>query len=124
MIIGAAKLADKAAILQLLRQIASCSNDIQHGPNVSNEKLLNLLEGCETFVLEQNGRLVAINAVQIVDLSRHPQAPYRMMAFSMVFGVEEIERRRGHGTSALRPLAQLAVCERRRFAQSQRGRLK
>ncbi|MGR9399907.1 N-acetyltransferase family protein [Rhizobium leguminosarum] len=99
MIIREAKLDDRLTILRLLRQIASCSNDSQYGPSASDEKLLDLLEKCNTFVLEQYGRLVGINAVQIVDLSQYPQSPYRKMAFIMAFGVEEVERRRGHGTA-------------------------
>jgi ribosomal protein S18 acetylase RimI-like enzyme len=98
MIIRKATLDDRTAMLRLLRQIAFCSNDSQYGPDTSDEKLFELLEKCNTFVLEHDSRLIGMNAVQIVDLSQYPQSSYRRMAFIMAFGIEEGERRRGCGT--------------------------
>jgi GNAT superfamily N-acetyltransferase len=98
MIIREATLDDRTTILQLLRQIASCSNDSQYGPDANDEKLLELLEKCSTFLLERDGRPIGINAVQIVDLSQYPQSSYGRIGFIMAFGVEEAERRRGYGT--------------------------
>ncbi|NKL37765.1 GNAT family N-acetyltransferase [Rhizobium leguminosarum bv. viciae] len=90
---------DTAAMLRLLRQIAACSNDAEHGPGSSDEQLLGVIENCRTFVLGKNDQLIGINAVRIVDLSEHPRSRYRKMAFIMALGVEDIERRRGYGAA-------------------------
>lgn len=50
-------------------------------------------------MLEVDGRLVGINAVRIVSLPEHAQLHYRKMGFVMTLGIEEAERRKGHGSA-------------------------
>jgi ribosomal protein S18 acetylase RimI-like enzyme len=92
---------DTPSILRLLRQIAACSDHSELGAASSDEQLLELLKDCTVFLLDVEGEVVGINAVQILDLSQHAHAPHTKIGFVMAFGVDETERRNGYGSALM-----------------------
>lgn len=89
---------DTHAILRLLRQIGSVvatNTDV----DMSDEELLGIVRDCTTFLIEQDGPIIGMNAVRIVDVSGQRNARFRKFAFIMAIGVDEAKRRQGHGTA-------------------------
>lgn len=97
---------DRPALLRLLRQIADCASDRYYTPDSSDEDVLAILDDCKIFVIDQDGLIIGMNAIQILDLSEHPKAPYRKMAFIMAFGIDDSERRCGHGSTLFQYMRQ------------------
>ncbi|HEY0124169.1 MAG TPA: GNAT family N-acetyltransferase [Rhizobium sp.] len=93
---------DIPSILRLLRQIAAYSdNHSELGPASSDEQLLKMLKECTIFLLEAEGRVVGINAVQILDVSQYAHPLHAKIGFVMAFGVDETERRNGYGSALM-----------------------
>ena len=89
---------DTHAILRLLRQIgsvAATTTDAEMG----EEELLGIVRDCTTFLIEEDGQIVGMNAVRIVDGSGQKNARFRKFAFIMAIGVDEAKRRQGYGTA-------------------------
>ncbi|MFB2552180.1 GNAT family N-acetyltransferase [Ensifer soli] len=103
MLIRDAAPADARLLLQLLRQIADSSEGLAHGPQTPDGELHAMLDQCRTFVVEEEGRVVGLNAVRVLDLAdRLPGMQHRRMAFIVAFGVDRAERRRGYGAALFR----------------------
>ncbi|MCB4767540.1 GNAT family N-acetyltransferase [Ancylobacter sp. Lp-2] len=104
MLIRPATPADEGAILRLLRQIATEADEPDYGPDCGEVRLLEVIEGCRTLVVEQDGAVIGMSAVRVLDFSgrpdaKHPDPPCAKAAFLMAFGIEAAQRRRGHGTT-------------------------
>ncbi|MBP1848320.1 ribosomal protein S18 acetylase RimI-like enzyme [Rhizobium petrolearium] len=104
---------DEGAVTKLLRQIWWANGQPEpEQAEPTDDYLRRIVNGCTIFLVEQDGQVVGMNAIRVLDATGHEGATFQKAAFIMAIGVDETKRRQGFGAALVDHMSHWAETEK------------
>ena len=105
--------ADEGAVTKLLRQIWRAIGQPEPGQaEPTDDYLHRIVNGCTVFLVEQDGQVVGMNAIRVLDATGREGATFQKAGFIMAIGVDETKRRQGFGAALVEHMWHWAETEK------------